>query len=149
MIISSKSEFDTSLKQNCFDMITTFNSCWPSFQMSTTLQHQAPQKKRRRGWVKNLYIKGLLLSMLCLRKFFDIQRFPSFFTVTRTEFLAWLILGMEYYLHKWFLHTTGLLRYHGPQKKAMIIFKGHSKDHRSIFFRNLLIFCLIWTVLTW
>ena len=27
-----------------------------------TLQHQAPQKKRRRGWVKNLWLKGLLLS---------------------------------------------------------------------------------------
>ena len=23
---------------------------------------------------------------------------------------------MKYYSHKWFLHTTGFLRYHGPQK---------------------------------
>ena len=103
-----------------------------------------PKRKKRRGWVKNLYIKGLLLSILCLRKFFDIQRFPSFFTVTRTEFLAWLILGMEYYLHKWFLHTTGLLRYHGPQKS-----QDNFQRPQIHFFRNLLFFCLIWTVLTW
>ena len=32
------------------------------------------------------------------------------------DFLAWLIMGVKYYSHIWFLHTTGLLRYQGPQK---------------------------------
>ena len=32
------------------------------------------------------------------------------------EILAWFLLEGKYYSHTWFLHTTGLLRYHGPQE---------------------------------
>jgi hypothetical protein len=33
----------------------------------------------------------------------------------RMGILIWFMVGVKYYSHIWFLHTIGLLRYHGPQ----------------------------------
>ena len=51
LFILFKSESVASLNQNCFDMITKYNSCWPSFQMSNIAISSPPKenKKKRLG----------------------------------------------------------------------------------------------------
>ena len=66
--------------------------------------------------------------------------------VTKHSELEWNFCvgfcGREYNAHIWFFHTTGLLRYQGPQKKlkkAKKIFKGHTKA-TDTFHRNFMTF---------
>jgi hypothetical protein len=65
--------------------------------------------------------------------------------------LAWFLVGGKYYLHTCFLHTTGLLRYQGPQKnlkRPKKISKALAKV-TALFIEILSFFGLMWTVLTY
>ena len=49
---------------------------------------------------------------------------------TRMEILICYLVGVKYYSHIWFLHTTGLLKHQRPQKnkkKSEKIFEGQTQ----------------------
>ena len=85
-------------------------------------------------WAKN--------STFCLFKteFKAKKLFATYPQWIRMGILIWFMKGVKYYSHIWFLHTTGLLRYHWPQenwkrprklKKDTLLRNDHSRTKKG------------------